>query len=173
LGKILVLGRDLNKAGTGIGEEVKPLLQRAIQYQKATADTIVVAPGVSPDHPVQSETYATMMSCWLKQNGCTNVEVLESKTFNTYGELLVFYQKSAGCGVIGYSWHLKRARFIARLWINRQWADRLSWIGVEAPRGLFDTLIEPLKWCNACLPPTTQQRAVALYKRYISKRTSY
>lgn len=174
MGKVLVLGRDMNKAGTDIGEEVKPLLKRALQYQRATGDTIVVAPGMSPDYPNQTETYASMMARWLKQNGSDKVEVLESKTFNTYGELLAFfYQAQKGDSVIGYHWHLRRARFTAQLWINRQWATRLNWVGVVAPMSRFDKCIEPLKWLNACLSPSMQRRAVTLYKRCVSKRTSY
>jgi hypothetical protein len=134
---------------------------------------IVVAPGFSPDFPDQSESYANMLARELLKMGCQDMIVLESDTFNTYGELLVFYQNLKDGSVIGFDWHLKRARYTAWLWIDRDWANQLNWIGVPAPMSWFDRLIEPLKWFNATLSPTQQLKMVALYKRFVSKRTSY
>lgn len=163
----------MDEKGENVGPVVMVLLERAAQQQKQTGDTIVVAPSFSPDFPQQSESYANMMARELRAIGCQDVRVLESATFNTYGELLVFYNELKGSGVIGFEWHLKRARYTARLWIDRDWVDHLDWIGVVTPMSRFDKLIEPLKWLNASLSPKIQLKMVTLYKRFVSKRTSY
>jgi len=173
LGDVLVLGRDMDEKGEHVGPEVMALLERAALHQRQTGDTIVVAPGFSPDFPEQSESYANMMARALKVMGCHDVVALESATFNTYGELRVFYDEMGGDGVIGFEWHLKRAQYTARLWIDRDWVDHLDWIGVVTPMSRFNKLIEPLKWLNASLSPKIQLKMVVLYKRFVSKRTSY
>jgi hypothetical protein len=172
LGEVLVLGRDMDEEGKNAGPEALVLLRRAIVHQQETGDTIVVAPGFSPDFPDQSESYASMLTRELHKMGCQDMIVLESATFNTYGELSVFYQELKDGSVIGFDWHLKRVRYTAWLWIDRDWANQLNWIGVPAPMGWFDRLTEPLKWFSASLSPTLQPKMVALYKRFVSKRTS-
>lgn len=174
MGHTLVLGRDMNHDQTDVGPEVVSLLVKALVHFQETGNTLVVAPGYSPDFPNQPRPYAEMMADWLRYKGCLDVVVLKACSFNTYGELEVFHDfKGEDKGVLGYDWHLRRARIDARRIGGRDWANSLRWESLPAEMKRFDRIIEPLKTVKSYLPRSWQLRAVAFYKAHVSTRTSY
>ncbi len=174
MGYTLVLGRDLNHDQTDVGPEVIELLQAGIKHQRKTGDTLVVAPGYSPDFPHQPRPYSAMMADWLRANGATKVYELVSDHFSTFGELEIFCETYGGGSVIGFDWHLKRAKMLAEhVPGSHHWPTYLKWEPVYKPMNTFDRIMEPLKRLNARLPPTWQRRLVRLFKLLVSRRTSY
>lgn len=179
MGYILALGRDLTDDGRECGEQVKLILHRAIELHRKTCYDIVVAACRSPDFPEMEQTYAHIMAQWLYDNGVAreDVVVLEAETFNTRGELKAFYaftleQDDKGLRVVGFNWHMPRIEVIAKQ-IDPVWAKLIVWEPVVSVQPLFDQAMEPIKRLKEHLPESYQTRAVELWKRYISKRTSY
>ncbi|MCU0678328.1 MAG: YdcF family protein [Candidatus Pacebacteria bacterium] len=173
----LVLGRDMNEAGTDIGPKIALILEAAVAYQRSSGTILVVAPGHNPNFPDQPKTYAEMMADHLRVLGAGKVEVLEADHFSTFGELSALYrfcqeQDIEKWEVFGQRWHLKRAVYEAR-GVNPKWAARLQAVPTAGAMSWFDLLFEPLKWLKLILPRRWQVKAIAFWRRYISRRTSY
>ncbi len=173
----LVLGRDLNATGTASGPEVEPLLVAAVRHQQLTGAILVVAAGFSPDFPSQPKSYGEMLADRLRELGATKLVVLRADHFSSFGELTAFHHYCLVLGVdeyeiLGFDWHLKRVLCEARQ-VDREWAKKLKPVPIPGKMKTFDRFIEPLKWAKLVLPRRWQVQAIELWKRYVSKRTSY
>lgn len=172
----MILGRDMNADQTDVGPEVTKLLKAGIRHQVATGNTLVVAPGYSPDYPHQPRAYAEMMAAWLIAHGAESDKIIvcHADSFDTYGELCELRAlPGADKSVLGFDWHLKRARLEAIHAGGFGFARSLSWVSVPGDMSRFDRLVEPLKLIKTLFPRRAQILLVRLYKRLVSKRTSY
>ncbi len=188
----LILGNDMTKEGE-LGLRTKRLLDEAAFERGSTGRRLVVAAGYNPDLPRLRQTLAELMAEYLYEVGVprTEVVVLSSRRFNTIGELLTFeeylnerYQELAARGRSGklhpvrirvraFSWHIPRVWFLVHRHIGGRFAKSLKYAKVRDPIPLFALAMEPLKFINAALPLTWQDRLVRFYKRRVSQRTSY
>lgn len=170
MGLALVLACDLVGDGNELGPKTIRRLLQGVEHHRATGDTLVVAASYSPDFPEQRKSMAVMMAEWLNAVGCTNVVVLNAKTFDSRGELRAFYEYAElnhepELTIISAGYHLRRVKLIIRemygpivgpgLVYNtrfvRATADKLS--GKEF-------ILEPLKLVHVYLPPGWRDRAV-------------
>jgi hypothetical protein len=168
----------MNTEGTEIGPQTETLLQEAIRHQQHTQTHLVVAAGFDPDIPGQTVSLAKMMARRLRELGVENIEVLEADHFSTFGELTAYrdflsQKKYTKREVLGYSWHLRRVAFEARLVGGKRWAKEMKFVSVPDSPSIFDRFIEIPKWLKLILPRHLQVKAITIWKRRISRRTSY
>lgn len=171
------MGRDMNSTGTDIAGQTQQLLDVARAHHKATGDPIVVAAGYNPDFPDQTESFASMMATYLRNQGVSSVIVLQADHFSSYGELEALHafcmtRSIERVRIIGFTWHLWRVMVEAGQ-IDKDWVQSLKVHPVPGLPGVIDVCNEPFKWFKLALPRPVQVKCIEFWKKNISKRTSY
>lgn len=175
----LVLGADLAGDGNELGPKTLLRLQKVLLY-KAFCEknrvevSFVVAASFSPEFPDQKETMAKMMADWLRQNGCVNVVELRAETFNTIGELKVFYKHTDDndavfISVLTAPYHWRRMRHLIRREFRREFGrrsrlEKTCFVACERDRPTAKELfiLEPLKLLLIYLPRSWRTGLVRL-----------
>lgn len=168
-GLALVLACDLAGDGNELGRKTITRLLRAMEHHKVSGDTLAVAASFSPDFPKQREAMAVMMAEWLRQAGCTRMVVLRAETFNTLGELVVFYEYAYSCGaypvsVITAPYHWRRMRRLIRrdFGPDKLTVTRFVPVLLDTPTKWERFVLEPLKLLLVYLPQGWRGRVVQI-----------
>ena len=168
----LVLACDLAGDGNELGLKTVARLSWALEYQRYTRVTLVVAASFAPNFPKQRESMAQMMARQLFAWGCKDVCMLKATEFNTRGELAAFFQlrTSGQRSIISAGYHLRRTKLLVRQMYGKEVAQSISYIVVESEKASVKEkyLLEPLKLIHVYLPAAVRGAATRLARMFFS-----
>jgi hypothetical protein len=167
----LVLACDLTDDGSALGWHTLARLEAAVSWQQRTGGVLVVAATRSPYHSDQTATMAVMMALWLREQGVTEVCVLDAATFNTRGELAAFMAVPAKSRtIISAWWHVPRVKVIVRQMFGagryRQTLFVSAWDDRPTPKQL---VLEPVKYVHVALPERWRNGAQQLWEKLFGR----